>query len=155
MVERHVVFETIKIGEEIRKGPPPFAYPSYNSFFGTGDIRPIADVLPFHIVGGHITTSLDIYMFDILLAKMEPEGIIPPPLRLKFSLSQGSVLSNETHFLKLNPSMTGTDFQGKQTITLDKITHMYLLCKGGGGPGTDAIVSNDFLSMTLILEKEN
>jgi hypothetical protein len=153
MVETHVVFETIKIGEEIRKGLS-FESPGYHTYFYGAQIRPIADVLPFHIVDGHITTSLNINEFEIMLANMDPEGIMSPPLRFKFSPSQGSVVSGVTNFFKLYPSMSGPDLQGKGRINLDKITHIYLVCMGGPAD-TVPVLSNDFLSMTLIIEKEN
>lgn len=155
MVERYVVFETIKIGEELRKDPFKFDPPSYHSFFNNAQLLPIADVLPFHIVGGHITTSLDISDFEIMLANMEPEGVMSPPIRFKFSTSHGSIVSSQTHFLKLYPKMSGPDWLGEKRIILDRITHIYLFCVGGSINELDAIVRNDFLSMTLILEREN
>ena len=77
MVERHVVFETIKIGEvnfiswehyraardksAIEKGRIEFetGMEPWYSVYELDFLIPIADVYPFHIVGGHITTNLE------------------------------------------------------------------------------------------------
>jgi hypothetical protein len=157
LVERHVFFQTIKMGEEIRKldlGTNELKPPGYHTFYQEGRILLIADVLPFHIVDGHISTSLSPTFFDLLLANMETEGMISEMIRLKFNQSHGLASSDATNYMKLTPRMNGSSLYGEGRAAVNRITHIYLLCKIFPGPPMP-FVEADFITMTLVVEKES
>jgi len=183
LVERQIVFQTIKVGELLRKehhGDDPYEVEFYDSFFYDRKIIPIADVLPFHIVGGHITTDLMTPYWDILFIYMDPRGKLSKPIKVSLSKSEYpySTLYTAFYYLDLEPiinpkkqPITTHEKTGVSKVTgghdlertgptlnpitkLDRITHIFL---SGNYPYDNGLIgsNNEFLTMTLILEKED
>jgi hypothetical protein len=175
LVERHVVFQTIKIAERLGRFESDYGslvkkWIQYDSYYFNDAIIPIADVLPFHVVGGHISTNLDARFWDIVLSGMDAEGILSKLItaKLSFPRSDEPKFRWATSFLDLQPIITteiisGRDLVGRRAVSravllkkkqkVDLITHIHMQSKAP--PGSDAALENSFVTMTLIIEKES
>lgn len=169
MVERHVVFQTIKIGDMIwdylaysKEASDPL---TLQTTIYQGYTMAIADVLPFHIVGGHITTHLPNDEWEILLAGMDKNGKVSVPIAVDFRDAHALAYDIfwASNYVDLEPIVNsgGPDRVRDRTVSLktkkNRFTHIYLRAKyrPDRHESIAKIMKNDFITMTLIIEKED
>jgi hypothetical protein len=109
-------------------------------------------------VGGHITTTLRHTEWDVLLSCIESDGTVSGPMVVNFSNPRfstfefGEVLDLQPIASGCTASLMHKSVTLKDKVKLDRITNIHLHCKWNLDYGYFE-TKNDFLTMTLILER--
>jgi hypothetical protein len=160
MAETHILFQTIKIGESgIIDDDPPKEYSSEVSGFGYFDSILLADVKPFRIIGGHVTTNI-LENVSLLGVRLQDNKRSYPVIIDFQESTPGFQDYSVTEFeklksIRLKRSMSGSLWLGYDLnkliidYELENITHLYLLLN----PDTK-LRSHYTVSMTLVVEPD-
>jgi hypothetical protein len=155
----YVVFQTIKLGDsgKVINVPPATYFSELQNYTGI----PLADVMPFHIAGGHITTNLYHKDFKLLALRLDgKKQSIPIIIDFQESITEPSIYSFFTlNYIILNPKMhgyyfgAGSDGPHKVDYDLEDITHLYLISTGGE-VNFSKVTNAHSVTMTLIISRE-
>lgn len=155
MDETHVVFQTIRLGDAGRVIPAGYYYSQLENLSGIL----LADVLPFHIIGGHITINFAPYEYRLVAVSLDGNKQ-SVPIRINFQQSIPYPNFNQDYslcYIELKPMMhglcsgVGAEGSYENDADLENITHLYLLRLGKDE--FNKIKNNMSISMTLILSR--
>lgn len=91
-----------------------------NSTFPSGGIRPLADVSPFHIIGGHVSINSPSDNVNVIVAEITDEGVQHAAI-LDLRKTVSGIPGETLYHTDLGQTITGTNpFTGK----VDTISHI-------------------------------